>query len=105
MSISPDSTAGRLIAGLVTAIALAGGLALCAAKDRGNAGVTAYKLLMADVIDGKLTAVPRGVMAAGNVMEGSRGGGDVQKDDIPRVKSHLEKYYEKMDDAAQWGRD
>ena len=26
---------------------------------------TAYKLLIADVVDGKLTAVPRGVMAAG----------------------------------------
>ena len=37
---------------------------------------TAYKLLIADVVDGKLTAVPRGVMAAGNVMQGSRGGVD-----------------------------
>ena len=29
---------------------------------------TAYKLLVADVVDGKLVAVPHGVMAAGNVM-------------------------------------
>jgi hypothetical protein len=29
---------------------------------------TAYKLLIADVIDGTLTVIPRGVMAAGNVM-------------------------------------
>ena len=29
---------------------------------------TAYKLLIADVVDGRLVAVPRGVMAAGNVM-------------------------------------
>jgi hypothetical protein len=43
MSISPDSTAGRLVAGLVVAIGLAGGLALCAAKDRGNAGALAYR--------------------------------------------------------------
>src|SRR5688500_19900921 len=35
---------------------------------------TAYKLLIADVIDGRLYAVPRGVMAAGNVMQGARGG-------------------------------
>jgi hypothetical protein len=63
---------------------------------------TAYKLLIADVIDGKLTAVPRGVMAAGNVMQGSRGGVDLPQGDIPRVKSHLAKYYKKMDDAPPW---
>ena len=38
---------------------------------------TAYKLLIADVIDGRLKAVPRGVMAAANVMEGGRGGADL----------------------------
>ena len=65
---------------------------------------TAYKLLIADVIDGKLYAVPRGVMAAGNVMQGSRGGIDLPKDDIDRVKSHLAKYYGKMDDTAPWER-
>ena len=31
---------------------------------------TAYKLLVADVIDDRLTAVPRGVMAAAAVMQG-----------------------------------
>ena len=31
---------------------------------------TAYKLLIADVVDGKIKAVPRGVMAAGNIMQG-----------------------------------
>jgi len=35
---------------------------------------TAYKLLIADVIDDRLTAVPRGVMAAAAVMQGSRAG-------------------------------
>jgi hypothetical protein len=63
---------------------------------------TAYKLLIADVIDGELQAVPRGVMAAGNVMQGSRGGVDLPQHDIPRVKSHLAKYYAKMDDTAPW---
>ena len=38
---------------------------------------TAYKLLVADVLDGRLTAVPRGVMAAAAVMQGSRGGVDL----------------------------
>jgi hypothetical protein len=63
---------------------------------------TAYKLLVADVIDGRLTAVPRGVMAAGNVMQGSRGGVDLPQKDIARVKSHLAKYYAKMGDSAPW---
>jgi hypothetical protein len=63
---------------------------------------TAYKLLIADVVDGKLRAVPRGVMAAGNVMQGARGGVDLPKDDIDRVKSHLGKYYAKMNDSAPW---
>ena len=58
---------------------------------------TAYKLLIADVIGGKLRAVPRGVMAAGNVMQGARGGVDIPERDVNRVKSHLAKYYKKMD--------
>lgn len=70
------------------------------ADKKGN--FTAYKLLIADVVDGRLKAVPRGVMAAGNVMQGSRGGVDLPARDIDRVKSHLAKYYAKMDDTAPW---
>ena len=65
----------------------------------------AYKLLIADVIDGRLHAVPRGVMTAGAVMQGSRGGVDLPQKDIDRVKSHLAKYYAKMDDTPPWDRD
>ena len=65
----------------------------------------AYKLLIADIVNGTLTAVPRGVMAAAAVMQGSRGGVDLPKDDIDRVKSHLAKYYKKMDETAPWDRD
>jgi hypothetical protein len=63
---------------------------------------TAYKLLIADVIDGKLQAVPRGVMAAGNVMQGARGGADVPQGDVGRIKGHLARYYRKMDDTPPW---
>ena len=65
---------------------------------------TAYKLLIADVINDRLTVVPRGVMAAA-VMQGSRGGVDVPRNDVDRVKSHLGKYYAKMDDTPPWKRD
>ena len=63
---------------------------------------TAYKLLVADVVDGKLVAVPRGVMAAGNVMVGGRGGVDLPTRDRDRVMGHLAKYYAKMDDTPPW---
>ncbi len=63
---------------------------------------TAYKLLITDVIDGDLKVVPRGLMASGNIMQGGRGGVDLPKDDIDRVKSHLAKYYKKMGDTAPW---
>lgn len=66
---------------------------------------TAYKLLIADVINGQLKAVPRGIMAAGNVMQGSRGGVDLPQGDISRVKAHLARYYKKMDEVAPWDRD
>jgi hypothetical protein len=65
---------------------------------------TAYKLLIADVVGGKLMAVPRGVMAAGGIMDGARGGVDLPKDDVDRVKSHLAKYYRKMGETAPWDR-
>jgi hypothetical protein len=65
----------------------------------------AYKLLIADVINGELRAAPRAIMAAAAVMQGSRGGIDLPKDDIPRVKSHLAKYYKKMGDTPPWDRD
>jgi hypothetical protein len=65
---------------------------------------TAYKLLVADVVGGRLRAVPRGVMAAGNVVAGGRGGVDLPERDVERVKSHLAKYYAKMGDEAPWER-
>ena len=66
---------------------------------------TAYKLPIADVVDGKLVVVPRAVMAAGAVMQGSRGGVNLPKNDIDRVKSHLAKYYKKMDHEPPWESD
>jgi hypothetical protein len=63
---------------------------------------TAYKLLICDVVNGNLRAVPRGVMAAGGVMQGARGGVDIPDTDVDRVKSHLAKYYRKMDRTPPW---
>ncbi|MFF5206077.1 hypothetical protein [Streptosporangium sp. NPDC000396] len=63
-----------------------------------------YKLPIADVIGGELKAVPRAIMAAGGVMQGARGGVDVPKDEVDRIKSHLAKYYAKMGEEPPWER-
>jgi hypothetical protein len=63
---------------------------------------TAYKLLICDVVDGRLRAVPRGVMAAAAVIQGSRGGVDLPHSDIARVRSHLAKYYRTMNEKPPW---
>jgi hypothetical protein len=63
---------------------------------------TAYKMLIADVVGGRLHVVPRGLMAAGNVMQGGRGGVDLPSGEIDRVKSHLAKYYKKLGELAPW---
>jgi hypothetical protein len=63
---------------------------------------TGYKLLVADVVDGKLKAVPRAVMAAAAVVQGSRGGIDLPPSEVTRVRNHLGRYYRKMGDTPPW---
>lgn len=62
----------------------------------------AYKLLIADVVNDKVVAVPRAVIAAAGIVDGSRGGIDVPADDVPRIKGHLARYYQKMGDTPPW---
>lgn len=63
---------------------------------------TAYKMLYADVVDGRLQAVPRGIMAAAGVLDGARGGVDIPEGEVERAKNHLKRYYRKMGDEAPW---
>ena len=57
----------------------------------------AYKLPFADIIDGRLTAVPRGVFAAAAAMRGARGGVYLPEQDRPGVIRNIERYYAKME--------
>ena len=57
---------------------------------------TAYKLPIADVVDGRLKAVPRAVTAAAQVLQGARGGVDLPEKDVGAVKRSVERYYDKM---------
>lgn len=57
----------------------------------------AYKLPIADVINDRLTAVPRAIFAAAAALQGARGGVNIPDDDRPKIVRHLERYYAKMD--------
>jgi HK97 family phage prohead protease len=65
----------------------------------------AYKLPIADVIDGQLKAVPRAIFAAAAAIRGARGGVNIPESDVPKIKSHLAKYYRKMDRTPPWETD
>ncbi len=63
---------------------------------------TGYKLLIADVIDGDLKAVPRAIIAAAGIVDGARGGLNVPDGDLPKLRRHLERYYRKMGERPPW---
>jgi hypothetical protein len=63
---------------------------------------TAYKLLIADVVDGQLRVVPRAVMSAAGVLDGARGGVDIPAADGKKAKNHVAKYYAKWGDEPPW---
>jgi hypothetical protein len=73
------------------------------AYDEGNADEKqSYKLPFADVIDGRLKAVPRGVFAAAQVLEGARGGVDLPEEVIADVRKRVGAYYRKMGEEPPW---
>ena len=56
-----------------------------------------YKFPIADVVDGKLTAIWRGVVAAMAILLGARGGTNLPDDVRKGIYNHLAKYYKKAD--------
>jgi hypothetical protein len=63
---------------------------------------TAYKLPFADVIGGELKAVPRGIFAVAQVLEGARGGVDLPEDVQESIRRKVEAYYRKMGEEPPW---
>jgi hypothetical protein len=55
-----------------------------------------YKLPIADVVDGKLVAIPRAIFSAAGAMSGSRGGVDIEDADREKVTNVINKYYTRM---------
>lgn len=66
--------------------------------------LAAYRLPVADIVQGKLTIVPRAVFAAAGRINGSRGGIWIPRDERPRVMVTIEKYYEKMGLTSPFGK-
>ena len=62
-----------------------------------------YKLPFADVVNGELTAIPRGVFYAAGVMAGAMGGVDMPDSDRAAVTRQIDRYYSKM--ADMWDDD
>lgn len=56
----------------------------------------AYKLPIADIVDGELKAVPRAIFAAAAAMNGARGGVDIPDDERQPVMNSIDRYYDKM---------
>lgn len=59
-----------------------------------------YKLPFADVVDGELVAIWRGIVAAMAALNGARGGVDIPEEDREDVYEHIVKYYEKVGQEA-----
>jgi len=64
--------------------------------------ITSHKLLIVDVIDGSVKAVPRAIFAAAAAVQGARGGVNIPEADKARVRKHLEKYYKRLDREPPW---
>ena len=55
-----------------------------------------YKLQFADVIDGSLVAVPKGIFAVAGVLNGARGGVDIPDSDAMEIKDKVAAYYARL---------
>jgi hypothetical protein len=64
--------------------------------------VSGFKLPIADVIKGRLHAVPHGIEAAAASLEGARGGVDISAAAHARARQWLAAYYRKMGKRPPW---
>lgn len=66
------------------------------------ASAASHKLPFADVIGGKLVAVPRAIYAAAGALGGARGGVDIPEGGKVRVRRVLARYYEALSKRPPW---
>ena len=57
-----------------------------------------YRLPYADIVDGSLKAIPKGIFAVAGAIAGARTGGmNITAEEKSKVQSQLKKYYAKLD--------
>lgn len=58
--------------------------------------VTGYRFIVADIMDGTMTYVPRGIFAAAGVLQGARGGTTIGEEGVAALKRSVETLYARM---------
>lgn len=64
--------------------------------------LTAYKLPFADVVNGQLKAMPRGLFAVAQILQGARDGVDLPESVLRSARRKVATYYHKMGEEAPW---
>ena len=72
--------------------------AFCWFDSENSETFSAYKFPIADVLDGTLTAIPNAIFNAAARLDGS----NIPDGDKGKIRSHLEKYYKKLDMDPPW---
>lgn len=76
--------------------------AFFAYDDETPTNLTSYKLPFADVVDGELKAMPRGLFAVAQLLRGARDGVDLPEGVLKSIRSKVTTYYRKMGDEPPW---
>jgi hypothetical protein len=76
--------------------------AFFAYDDQSPENITAYKLPFADVVDGELKAMPRGLFAVAQLLRGAREGVDIPEPVLRSIRRKVTAYYHKMGEKAPW---
>ena len=70
--------------------------------DESPDNLTSYKLPFADVVEGDLKAMPRGLFAVAQLLRGARDGVDVPEQVLRSARRKVTTYYHKMGEEAPW---
>lgn len=63
---------------------------------------TAYKMPHHRIRNGELVTSLQGVLTAGGVLEGARGGVDIPEDEMAEARMHLSNHYQQFDRVPPW---
>ena len=70
--------------------------------DEASENKTAYKLPFAEVIKGRLEAVPRGIFSVAQILEGARGGVDLPDQVKAAIRRKVTQYYHALGEEPPW---